>query len=140
MRLLLDTHTFLWFIGGNPKLSGHARQLIENTENERLISIASLWEMSIKTSIGKLRLNLTFPEMISEHIDDNAMKLLHIKPEHLDIVRSLPFYHKDPFDRLIIAQSQSENIPVLSRDEAFDDYDNTQRIWEMTLPLRIRQE
>ncbi len=91
--------------------------------------------MSIKASIGKLRLNLTFPEMISEHIDDNAMKLLHINPEHLDIVRSLPFHHKDPFDRLIIAQSQSENIPVLSRDEAFDDYDNTQRIWEMTLPI-----
>ncbi|MEA1969887.1 MAG: type II toxin-antitoxin system VapC family toxin [Thermodesulfobacteriota bacterium] len=130
MRLLLDTHTFLWFINGNPKLSGHARQLIENIENKRMLSIASLWEMSIKASIGKLRLNLTFPEMISGHIHNNAMTLLHIKPEHLDIVRSLPFHHKDPFDRLIIAQSLSENMSVLSRDEAFDDYENMQRIWE----------
>ena len=129
MKFLLDTHTFLWFTGGSPKLDAYARHLIENTENERLLSIASLWEMSIKASIGKLRLNLTFPEIVSSHVNDNAIKLLHIRPEHLDIVRSLPFHHKDPFDRLIIAQSLSENIPVLSRDEIFDDYANLQRIW-----------
>ena len=129
MRLLLDTHTFLWFTGGNPKLSGHARRLIEDAENEKLLSIASLWEMSIKAGIGKLKLNLTFREMVRDHINGNEMELLHIKPEHLDIVRSLPFHHKDPFDRLIVAQSQSENIPVLSRDEVFDDYANVQRIW-----------
>lgn len=131
MRLLLDTHTFLWFICGNPKLSGYARQLIEDTGNERLLSIASLWEMSIKVSIGKLRLKLTFPEMVRDHIEGNAMKLLHIRPEHLDIVRLLPFHHKDPFDRLIISQSRSENIPLLSRDELFDDYTGIRRIWEL---------
>lgn len=133
MKLLLDTHTFLWFISGNPKLSAHSRQLIENIENERWVSIASLWEMSIKASIGKLKLNLTFPEIIRNHINDNAMTLLHIKPEHLEIVRSLPFHHKDPFDRLIIAQSQWENIPVLSCDEVFDDYADMQRIWDSDL-------
>lgn len=129
MRLLLDTHTFLWFIEGNPQLNGHARQLIEDIENERLLSIASLWEMSIKASLGKLKLKLTFPDMVRDHVGGNAMKLLHISPEHLDIVRSLPFHHKDPFDRLIIAQSRTENIPVLSRDEVFDEYAGIQRIW-----------
>ncbi|MFH0998849.1 MAG: type II toxin-antitoxin system VapC family toxin [Pseudomonadota bacterium] len=131
MRLLLDTHTFLWFIGGNPSLSAYAQQLIEDTGNERVLSIASLWEMSIKASIGKLRLNITFQEMVRDHINGNAMNLLSISPEHLDILRSLAFHHKDPFDRLIIAQSQSENIPVLSRDEVFDDYAGIQRIWSM---------
>ena len=103
MRFLLDTHTFLWFVGGSSKLSAYARQLIENTENERLLSIANLWEMSIKAGIGKLRLNCTFPELFSEHIEGNAMKLLHIDPNHLEIVKLSPFHHKDPFDRLIIA-------------------------------------
>ncbi len=109
MRLLLDTHTFLWFIDGNPKLSGHARQLIEDAGNERLVSVASLWEMSIKASIGKLKLDIIFPKMVSEHIEGNAMRLLHIRPEHLDIVGLLPFHHKDPFDRLIIAQVRQKS-------------------------------
>jgi PIN domain nuclease of toxin-antitoxin system len=129
MKLLLDTHTFLWFTGGNLKLSTHVRQLIENTENERLLSIASLWEMAIKASIGSLRLNLTFQEIVIDHINGNAIKLLHIEPEHLDNVRSMPFHHKDPFDRLIIAQGLAENIPILSRDKVFDNYTNVQRIW-----------
>ena len=85
--------------------------------------------MSIKASLGKLRLKLTFPDMVRDHVGGNAMKLLHISPEHLDIVRSLPFHHKDPFDRLIIAQSRTENIPILSRDEVFDEYAGIQRIW-----------
>lgn len=106
MKFLLDTHTFLWFINGDSRLGAYVRQLIENSENIRLVSIASLWEMSIKASIGKLNLNLTFPEMVTDHINNNAMALLHIKPEHLDILKSLPFHHKDPFDLLMIAQSQ----------------------------------
>jgi PIN domain nuclease of toxin-antitoxin system len=129
VRLLLDTHTFLWFIEGNPQLNGPARQLIEDIGNERLLSIASLWEMSIKASLGKLKLKLTFSDVVRDHVGGNAMKLLHISPEHLDIVRSLPFHHKDPFDRLIIAQSRTENIPVLSRDEVFDECAGMQRIW-----------
>lgn len=110
-------------------MDAYARLLIENAKNERFLSIASLWEMSIKASIGKLRLDITFSEMVSSHIRDNAINLLHIMPEHLDILKSLPFHHKDPFDRLIIAQSLLENMPVLSRDETFDDYVNVQRIW-----------
>ena len=129
MKLLLDTHTFLWFTGGSPKLSDHARRLIENIENEKMVSIASLWEMAIKAGIGRLKLDLSFPEIVRDHISGNAMKVLHITPDHLEIVRTLPFHHKDPFDRLIIAQSYSETIPVLSRDSMFDRYIELQRIW-----------
>lgn len=129
MRILLDTHTFLWFINGDPKLSGYARQHIENLENRRLLSTASLWEMAIKVSIGKLKLGLPFRELYTVHIKDNAVDVLEMTHEHLDILKTPPFHHKDPFDRLIIAQSIAENIPILSRDELFDDYENVQRFW-----------
>lgn len=129
MRLLMDTHTFLWFIDGNPKLSSRARQLIEEVTNERLLSTASLWEMAIKVSLGKLTLPLPFTKLVTEHVYGNAIMLIFIAPEHLDILRTLPFYHKDPFDRLIIAQGLSENIPILSRDEVFGDY-GIQRFWD----------
>lgn len=129
MRLLLDTHTFLWFIDGNPKLTSHVHQLIEELTNERLLSVASLWEMSIKNSLGKLKLPLPFTKLVAEQVYGNGIELLHITPEHLDVLRTLPFYHKDPFDRLIIAQSMSEDIPVLSREKAFDDY-TIRRFWD----------
>ena len=128
MRLLLDTHTFLWFIEGNPLLSRYARRLIGDVANERFLSIASLWEMAIKASIGKLRLSLSFAELIVHHVQGNAIQILPIEPEHLDELRTLPFYHKDPFDRLIISQGLLEHIPVLSRDKVFDDY-GIQRLW-----------
>ncbi|MEK7275681.1 MAG: type II toxin-antitoxin system VapC family toxin, partial [Candidatus Desantisbacteria bacterium] len=92
------------------------------------LSVASLWEMSIKNSLGKLKLPLPFTKLIAEQVYGNAIKLLHITPEHLDMLRTLHFYHKDPFDRLIIAQSLSEDIPILSRGQAFDDY-AIQRFW-----------
>ena len=128
MKLLLDTHTFLWFIAGSSKLSDYAQQLIEDSSNERLLSIASLWEMSIKASIGKLRLELPFTEIVTLHVKKNAIKLLHISPEHLENLRSLPFHHKDPFDRLIIAQGLTEKISILSKDKVFDKYD-IQCLW-----------
>ena len=129
MKLLLDTHTFLWFIDGNPKLSSHTRQLIEEVTNERLLSTASLWEMAIKVSLRKLTVHLHFTKLVAEHVYGNAIMLVFIAPEHLDVLRTLPFYHKDPFDRLLIAQGLSENIPILSRDEVFDDY-GIQRFWD----------
>jgi len=129
MRLLLDTHTFLWFIDGNLKLGSHARWLIEEMTNERLLSIASLWEMSIKNSLGKLKLPLPFTKLVAEQVYGNAIKLLHITPEHLDALRTLPYYHKDPFDRLVIAQCMAEDIKILSRDKAFDDYEIL-RFWD----------
>ena len=128
MRLLLDTHTFLWFIDGDTALSPYARQLIEDRTNERLLSIANLWEMAIKASLGRLTLALPFTDLVAEHVHGNAIELFEILPRHLDVLTTLPFHHKDPFDRMIIAQSQAENIPILSRDSAFDDY-AIRRLW-----------
>jgi len=128
VRLLLDTHTFLWFIDGDTALSPYTRQLIEDRTNERLLSIASLWEMAIKASLGRLTLALSFTDLVAEHVHGNAIELFEILPRHLDVLTTLPFHHKDPFDRMIIAQSQAENIPILSRDSAFDDY-AIRRLW-----------
>ncbi|WP_019500784.1 type II toxin-antitoxin system VapC family toxin [Pseudanabaena sp. PCC 6802] len=122
MKLLLDTHTFLWFIEGNLKLSEEARILIENPKSERFLSIASLWEMSVKTSIGKLELGMTFTDLVKREVYGNAIDVLEILPEHLDELAKLPFYHKDPFDRLIIAQSIAENISVITKDIIFENY------------------
>jgi PIN domain nuclease of toxin-antitoxin system len=122
MKLLLDTHTFLWFVEGSPNLSDKAREAIENGENQRLLSIASLWEMSIKVSIGKLELGMTFTELINREVYGNAIELLDLQSKHLDMLARLPFYHKDPFDRLIISQSLVENVPIVTRDSAFGNY------------------
>jgi len=129
VRFLPDTHTFLWFINGDAKLSHYARQQIENTKNTRLLSTASLWEMAIKVSTGKLKLGMSFTELYTIHIQGNAIEILEMTPEHLDIMKALPFHHKDPFDRMIISQVIAENIPILNHDELFDNYENVKRIW-----------
>jgi PIN domain nuclease of toxin-antitoxin system len=122
MKLLLDTHAFLWFIEGNLDLSDLARNLIEDQRNQRFLSVASLWEMSIKVSMGKLELEMAFTELVNREVYGNAIELLEIQPEHLDELLKLPFHHKDPFDRIIIAQSLAENIPVVTKDSAFGSY------------------
>ncbi|MDG2991652.1 type II toxin-antitoxin system VapC family toxin [Candidatus Synechococcus calcipolaris G9] len=122
MKLLLDTHTFLWFIAGNLDLSDLARNLIEDQVNQRFLSVASLWEMSIKASIGKLEIEMAFTELVKREVYGNAIELLKIQPEHLDELAKLPFHHKDPFDRLIIAQSLTENISIITKDNAFWSY------------------
>lgn len=129
MKLLLDTHAFLWFIDGNPKLPEYVRRLIEDIANEPSLSVASLWEMSIKNSLGRLKLPCPFTKLVAEQVHGNAIKLLHIAPEHLDVLRTLSFYHKDPFDRLIIAQSLSEDMPILSSEKTFDEY-AVRRFWD----------
>ena len=128
MRLLLDTHTFLWFIQGNDSLSNTAKASIENSENQKLISIASLWEIAIKTSIGKLSVEMSMTDLVEKQVLGNALGILSITPEHLEKLTDLPFHHKDPFDRLIIAQSLAENISIVSRDKMFGDY-SAQLIW-----------
>lgn len=128
MRLLLDTHAFLWFIQGNNSLSDAARSSIEASENQKLISIASLWEIAIKVSIGKLEAEMPMTELVETQVLGNAFGLLSIAPEHLNELAKLPFHHKDPFDRLIIAQSLSEDMPIVSVDTAFGDYP-VQIIW-----------
>ena len=122
MKLLLDTHAFLWFIEGNLNLSDIAKNAIEDQSNQKFLSVASLWEMSIKISIGKLELGMTFTELIDREVYGNTIELLEIKPEHLDELMKLLFHHKDPFDRLIVAQSLAEKIPVATKDSAFRSY------------------
>jgi PIN domain nuclease of toxin-antitoxin system len=84
--------------------------------------------MAIKVSLGRLMVPLPFTDLVAEHVYGNAIELFGVSPRHLDVLTTLPFYHKDPFDRLIIAQGQAEDIPILSRDPAFDDY-AIRRLW-----------
>ena len=128
MKLLLDTHSFLWFISGNAKLSVNARMLIEDVSNQPMLSLASLWEMAIKVSIGKLCIGQSFETLIPQQIKLNGIELLNISFSHTAVIATLPFHHRDPFDRLLIAQAMVEKIPIVSRDSAFDTYAIT-RLW-----------
>jgi PIN domain nuclease of toxin-antitoxin system len=122
MRLLLDTHAFLWFIQGSQNLSATARNLIEDQGNQKLLSIASLWEMLIKVSIGKLDVGMTIAELLSREVNGNGFEVLAIQANHLDELTKLVSQHKDPFDRLMIAQALAERMPVVTRDEVFGRY------------------
>jgi PIN domain nuclease of toxin-antitoxin system len=128
MRLLLDTHTFLWFILDDPALSSRAHDLIEDPENQRLASVASFWEMAIKASLGKLEIAEPFEEFVQSQLQINDINLLAITIAHIGRVRMLPFHHRDPFDRLLIAQCLVEQVPIVSVDPRFDDY-GIQRLW-----------
>lgn len=128
MRLLLDTSTFLWFIEGHTALSTTARKVIEDPENDVLLSVASLWEVAIKISIGKLSLGQPFGELIPEQIVAMGIRVMDIRLQHLTRVTNLPWHHRDPFDRLIVAQAITEDLPVVGRDGALDAY-GIQRIW-----------
>jgi PIN domain nuclease of toxin-antitoxin system len=128
VRLLLDTHAFLWYVWGSSSMSATARGLVEDEANESLVSAASLWEIAIKVSTGKLALNGPFNLLKSDHVDANGFRLLPIEFEHSVIVSELPFHHKDPFDRLLVARSLAENIPLVSADAQLDDY-GIQRLW-----------
>ncbi len=128
MKYLLDTHTLLWFLSGSESLSQTARLLIENEANEIFVSIASLWEITIKSSLGKLELATTLQDMFIDKLSDNDIQVLKIDLSHLICVHTLAFFHRDPFDRLIAAQSLVENIPLISKDLIMNDY-GVQRIW-----------
>jgi PIN domain nuclease of toxin-antitoxin system len=128
MKLLLDTHTFLWFIEGSPRLSGRARALIEDEASEVFLSVASLWEIAIKISLDKLQLARPFGTLIPQQLSLNDITLLDITPDHAAGVITLPFHHRDPFDRLLIAQAQVEQMPIVGDDPAFDAY-LVRRLW-----------
>ena len=120
MRLLLDTHAFIWYTTDSSRLTATGRSLIDNGENDILLSTASVWEMAIKHSIGKLTFSMPFMEFIKQQIAVNRIDILEITFDHIEVVASLPLHHRDPFDRLIIAQSIAEQIPILSVDAIFD--------------------
>jgi PIN domain nuclease of toxin-antitoxin system len=120
-KFLIDTHTFIWLIDDDPKLSNTCKSLIEDIDNEIFISIASLWEMAIKISIGKLKVAGVLQQMIEE-LSVRNIQILPINPSHVLKVETLPFHHKDPFDRIIAAQCLVENITAISIDEILDEY------------------
>lgn len=127
MKILLDTHTLIWFLDGNKKISQTARNHIEKSENVSFVSIASIWEMAIKISLGKLQMSVDF-EKLSELIVGNGFQILPIRFEHTLEVSRLPFHHRDPFDRIIISQGIVDKMPVISADGNFDAY-SVERIW-----------
>ena len=129
MRILLDTHALLWFLLDDPKLSRTARDVIADGENRLEISPASYWEIAIKISLGKYLLPEPLGAFMDRELADNEMRILPILPRHVAVLTDLPFHHKDPFDRLIIAQAMVEGIPVVSSDGAFDAYP-VQRVWD----------
>lgn len=128
MKLLLDTHTLLWFIAGSANLSASARSLIEDAANEKFVSIVSVWETAIKVSLGKMPLSAPFDVLFPHQLQINGFDLLPVKVRHTSLVTSLPFHHRDPFDRLLIAQAIDEKLTLVSIDDVFDDYGVT-RLW-----------
>jgi len=122
MKLLLDTHAFLWFLGGDSLLSNKAKTLIKNPKNEKYISIAAFWEIAIKQSLGKLTLGVSFAELKSETIK-NGFQILPITFNDTLRLTTLPFHHRDPFDRIIISQAMENDLTLLSCDSNFNLYD-----------------
>lgn len=121
MRLLLDTHIFIWFLEGNLLLAKSRRQIIAAANNEVFVSIASLWEIAIKISLGKLTLSQPLADVINKLSTEN-IEILQLQASHVLQVSTLPFHHKDPFDRIIIAQSNVKNLSVVTNDAEFANY------------------
>ena len=122
MNILLDTHTALWFLAGDKRLSDTARDAIESEENVRIFSDASLWEIAIKQSLGKLRLSEPFDSRLMGALKRNAIESLAIEKSHIFGVAKLPFNHRDPFDRLLISSAIVESLPIITDDSAFRKY------------------
>ena len=128
MKVLLDTHTFLWWISNDTRLSSRAREVISNGNNELLLSAASGWEIAIKVRLGRLQLPYEPERFIPEQLVINAIQSLPIKISHALHTYSLPIYHRDPFDRIIIAQAQLEGLPILTSDPQIAKY-KVEIIW-----------
>lgn len=122
MRLLLDTHVLLWWVDGGSELSALQRRAIGRSANQVWVSVASAWEMAIKASLGKLRLASPVGDYLARHLPANRFQLLNITLDHAARVEALPFHHRDPFDRLLIAQAKQENLTVVSKDPVFLRY------------------
>lgn len=128
MRILLDTHTFLWWIMNDPRLSASAFRSIEDGRNEAFLSAASAWEIAIKCQVGKLLLPSKPQQFVAEHLSRNGFSPLPINLSHALYVFELPNLHRDPFDRMLVAQSKLENVPILTADEQIKQY-GVEAIW-----------
>ena len=119
MRLLLDSHVLIWAVGDDPALDSSVRLLITNSENDVFVSAASIWELAIKRAAGRLRL----PETFLETVKATRFEMLAVRAEHAWTVGSLPPHHRDPFDRLLVAQAQLEQLTIVTRDPLISRYD-----------------
>ena len=128
MRVLVDTHVFLWWVEGDRTLPAKARAALANQENECLISLVSAWELAIKAGLGKLKLALPVERYVVEHVAANGFRMLDIRMAHVGRVETLDPHHGDPFDRLLIAQALVEKLPVVTADPIFRKY-GVKRIW-----------
>ncbi len=118
----MDTHAIIWFVEGDTSLSLSARQAIENPNNTKYISIVSFWEMMIKINLGKLSMKIDFI-MLNEYLLSKNIYILSLELSHILHLKDLPTHHKDPFDRILIAQAISENMTLISVDSNFSLYD-----------------
>jgi PIN domain nuclease of toxin-antitoxin system len=128
LRLLLDTHSFLWFVLNDPQLSAAARTAISDPANDVLVSPATYWEIAIKVSTRKYALSGPYEDFIQHAIDDNDFEVLPVEVRHTARVATLPFHHKDPFDRLLIAQARVDDLTLVSNEALFDAY-GVKRLW-----------
>ena len=121
MRILVDTHVVLWYLEGNQSLSKPRRQAIVDVRNDIFVSMASLWEISIKISIGKLKISRPISDILLQFANQ-GISVLPIMPGHIMQVATLPFHHRDPFDRMLIAQSQVEFLSIMTNENIFGAY------------------
>lgn len=121
MRYLIDTHTLLWFLSDDVKLPANVKKLIENPKNICIVHTVSLWEIAIKVSLNKLPLFIPLHDFLKA-TEKQGFTMATIQMQHLLKIANLPFYHKDPFDRLLIAYALTENMPIIGIDEHFGQY------------------
>ena len=121
MKWIVDTHAFLWFVAGQDRLGPDALKIMAANDSELYLSAGSVWEMAIKVSLGRLQLQDPFETFLTERMEE-GVRWLPVELKHLFSVASLPFHHRDPFDRLIIAQALCEELPILTRDPIFKAY------------------
>ena len=128
MRLLLDTHTLIWTLQDADRLSAAAERVLNDPANERIVSVASFWEMAVKFSIGKLRMGQTPADVFETFERERLATILPIRSADIRVLSELPFHHRDPFDRMLVAQALSDGLTLVSTDELLDDYGVT-RLW-----------
>jgi PIN domain nuclease of toxin-antitoxin system len=123
MRLLLDTNVFIWLNDSPQRIGEQVMSIVANPDNDLFLSLTSIWEMQIKIQLGKLQLSDSLPEILKTQQVENNLELMTIALEHVWALDSLPYHHKDPFDRLIIAQAQAEGMTLVSADRIFGMYE-----------------
>jgi PIN domain nuclease of toxin-antitoxin system len=128
MNILLDSHTLIWFSQNSPQLSSSAIEILEDRNNLLFLSLVSVWEIQIKVQLGKLNLDISLSEIVKDQTKINDVQILPMKLSHIWTLDTLPYYHKDPFDRLLISQAITENLIILGVDSVFDSYP-VEKIW-----------